>query len=110
MKIPRVDFTPIIEKLEGTPWYVSDEKDSFGTSIIILSKKSNQYLSVAYHRGWTTMHGIKDEFPSIDPKHYGKYKWQSKEDFDEFDGPEDIIAWMHKHMDKDTTFPDVCWV
>ena len=111
MKLTPVDFTSITDALKGTPWYVSDEKDPLGISIVIQSKNSTQYFSVACALGsWTGIHGSEDEYPSILPEHYGKYRCQTMDDVIEFNGPEDVIPWLQQNMDKETTFPKPCWL
>lgn len=107
--IKPADFSSLIASLEGTPWHPSNDKDEMGLSMVILSKKSNQWLSVAKVRGdWSGIHGCDDDVPSILPEHYGKYKHQSNE-LIEFDGPEDILPWLHANMDKETTFKGCYW-
>lgn len=103
-------FLPIVEQLKGTVWYIGNKKDDMGLSIVIYSRKSNQYLSVACYRGeWSGVHGEKDVIPSILPKTYGKRKDQSNDLFD-FDGPEDILPWLKENMDKQTIFKYTCWL
>jgi hypothetical protein len=102
-------FSLIKGQLEGTPWYISNLKDPMGLSIVILSKNSNQELSVANYKGeWTGIHGYEEEMPSILPEHYGKYKCGRNEIFN-FNGPEDVLPWLKENMDKNITFRESFW-
>ena len=84
-------LSEIENMLQGTPWYVDKNvRDPLGMSIVIRSRKSLDYLSVAYNRGELSVcHQYEDEpWPSSGfPK------------FFYLKGPDDILPWLKKNMD-----------
>ena len=81
----------IADILHGTPWYVdTKEKDPLGLSIVIRSKKSLDYLSIASVRGeLSACHRYEDEpWPESGfPKFFN------------FDDVKDILPWLKTNMD-----------
>ena len=89
--MPRHTFDNIESKLQGTPWYVDHKvkRDILNMSIVIRSKKSLDYLSVAYSGGWSAFHTYEGD------------DWYERgfPNFFYFDSPDDILPWLKKNMD-----------
>ena len=84
-------LSEIANMLQGTPWYVDTKvKDPLGMSIVIRSRKSLDYLSVAYSRGELSgCHQYEDE--PLPKSGFPKYF--------HFDSPDDVLPWLKKNMD-----------